>query len=268
MPTRLGQRAPVSAARPAWGKWVAIGLAAALVLFVVGLFALRAKARDEIVKALGREVGPADRWEAKVGLFAPLGVLLGQGVDLDLHGRGIRPRNAPMLSELTVKVRDIVVSLAGPTVRSCRSATFDMFWAEDAVADFLQKETAAGHLQNVRCAFEAGQIVITGETDLGLGRIPVPGLQVGAMELTARSVPRIEPPAALALDLRDVSVRMPAALGGQERTLGSTERAALGLLDFRYDISRLIPGVTLQNVVVSDSGVRITGSLDPVRLLR
>lgn len=242
-------------------RWIGLGLAVVVVLLVVLLFVGNHLLKTKGAEALAKEV-PADRWTIRTGFFTPLELLLGMGVNGRVEGRGVHPKDAPTLARLTVDVRGLAVSVGSRSVKRCASASVEMFLGGDEVTEFVRKETSAGALQGLSVKIEEGKLKISGSASLDVGRLF--GGAALAVKFEGEATPQVVPPATLALDLQKVTADM----GGGKRELGSLERQGLGLVGFRYDASKLLPGLALESCRVEPEGITITGSLDPQALLK
>lgn len=232
-----------------------------LIVATGGAFALRGVLTTKLIAALQQEVAPADSWQAEFGLTAPLAALVGSPLDVKLTGNGVRASDAPMLSRLNIDAKGLVFSLKTKSLKACRSITFDLFMAEDSIQDFLAKETLAGNLQGLKATLEDGKIRITGHASLNV----IPGMALPPGEVTGLATPRIEPPSRLALDFSELTATLPPQAGGGTMNLNSMARQALGLVGFKYDLSRLIPGVRVERCDLTADGLKLSGSIDPGR---
>ncbi|MBI2302685.1 MAG: LmeA family phospholipid-binding protein [Armatimonadetes bacterium] len=259
----MAKMQPARTARPPsrLARWLGIGVAVVVLLLVVLLFVGNHLLKTWGAEALAKEV-PADRWTIRTGFLTPLQLLLGMGVDGRVEGHGVHPKDAPTLARLTVDVRGLAVSVGSRSVKRCAAADVEVFLGAKEVTEFVQKETSAGALQGLTVNIEEGKLKMAGTASLDVG--PLFGGASLSAKFEGEATPQVVPPATLALDLQ----RVTADMGSGKRELGSLERQGLGLMGFRYDASKLLPGLTLQSCRVEQGGITITGSLDPQVLLK
>lgn len=193
----------------------------------------------QLKELLTKTVGPAENWEVK--FLAPASTRAA-GVNLEIHGSGIRTEAGLLVSQARVELRGVTFNPADGTIERLDTCRFEAsLKAADLEAYLARRESAAlpglhlalqDGMARVNCPVKAGFLGVRAEV------VARPVLRDGRVELEARS-------------LRVVGIPIP------EKLLRKIERQANPLVDAR----QLAVPMTIETLAIERDGLRIAGAL-------